>query len=250
MVRKDRCVLVLIHCAFTMMNELRECQENIPRPQIAPASRLGPFRQWLQGACIQRFPAVYAIGKYYLSSLSGRPVAVLACEFQVSLSMNSRQHRCLNQASVSESQTQQCLGNTVGGPLVYLGGQLLNGSTPICSIASPQPSFTSVICDPWCTTFATSLIFDSPSLLCTVHFYHSGTGTDHKLRRFGNASTLGQKANDHAVLDVRSIDLFLHYGNDCNLFQALAHPFYTLNCTELPPAFCDWLFNVEVENTW
>ncbi|GFU86902.1 hypothetical protein TNCV_3441721 [Trichonephila clavipes] len=30
--------------------------------------------------------------------------------------------------------------------------------------------------------------------------------------------------------------------------EALRHPLYTLNCTVLPPAFCDWLFNSEVEN--
>ncbi|GFV90100.1 calmodulin [Trichonephila clavipes] len=29
--------------------------------------------------------------------------------------------------------------------------------------------------------------------------------------------------------------------------EALTHPLYTLNCTVLPPAFCDWLFNSEVE---
>ncbi|GFV53463.1 hypothetical protein TNCV_4983291 [Trichonephila clavipes] len=31
------------------------------------------------------------------------------------------------------------------------------------------------------------------------------------------------------------------------VFEAITHPKYTLNCTELPPAFYDWLFNVEVE---
>ncbi|GFT07009.1 hypothetical protein TNCV_1415611 [Trichonephila clavipes] len=30
--------------------------------------------------------------------------------------------------------------------------------------------------------------------------------------------------------------------------EALTRPLYTLNCTVLPPAFCDWLFNSEVEN--
>ncbi|GFW86711.1 DUF4817 domain-containing protein [Trichonephila clavipes] len=29
--------------------------------------------------------------------------------------------------------------------------------------------------------------------------------------------------------------------------EALTHPLYTLNCTVLSPAFCDWLFNSEVE---
>ncbi|GFU52200.1 hypothetical protein TNCV_4186491 [Trichonephila clavipes] len=29
--------------------------------------------------------------------------------------------------------------------------------------------------------------------------------------------------------------------------EALRHPLYTLNCTVLPPAFCDWLFNSDVE---
>ncbi|GFX26365.1 uncharacterized protein TNCV_949631 [Trichonephila clavipes] len=121
--------------------------------------------------------------------------------------MDSSQHRCTNQASASEAQTQQCslncsLGDTFGSPLVNFGGQLFNGSPSICSNASPQPSFASVIYGPWCTTFATSLILNSPILLYTVHFYHGGMRTVHKLSRFGNASTLGPKANDHALLDV------------------------------------------------
>ncbi|GFY28881.1 hypothetical protein TNCV_4720131 [Trichonephila clavipes] len=29
--------------------------------------------------------------------------------------------------------------------------------------------------------------------------------------------------------------------------EALTHPLYTLNCTVLPPAFCDGLFNSEVQ---
>ncbi|GFV06460.1 uncharacterized protein TNCV_2947831 [Trichonephila clavipes] len=121
--------------------------------------------------------------------------------------MNSSQHRCTNQASASEAQMQQCslnssLGDTFGSPLVHFGGQLLNGSPSICPNASPQPSFASVIYGPWCTTFATSLILNSPILPCTVHFYHGGTRTVKKLSRFGNASTLGPKANDHALLDV------------------------------------------------
>ncbi|GBN61109.1 Splicing factor 3B subunit 3 [Araneus ventricosus] len=31
------------------------------------------------------------------------------------------------------------------------------------------------------------------------------------------------------------------------LSDALGHPLYTLHCTVLPPAFCDWLFHVDVE---
>ncbi|GFT63273.1 hypothetical protein TNCV_1194841 [Trichonephila clavipes] len=50
--------------------------------------------------------------------------------------MNSSQHRCMNQAPASENQTQQrslnsSLEDTVGRPLVHLGGMLLNGSTSI-----------------------------------------------------------------------------------------------------------------------
>ncbi|GFS76708.1 hypothetical protein TNCV_1622791 [Trichonephila clavipes] len=30
--------------------------------------------------------------------------------------------------------------------------------------------------------------------------------------------------------------------------EALRHALYTLNCTVLPPTFCDWLFNSDVEN--
>ncbi|GBO45157.1 hypothetical protein AVEN_128842-1 [Araneus ventricosus] len=34
------------------------------------------------------------------------------------------------------------------------------------------------------------------------------------------------------------------------LSDALGHPLYTLHCTVLPPAFCDWLFHVDVESRW
>ncbi|GFX02343.1 hypothetical protein TNCV_2285111 [Trichonephila clavipes] len=63
--------------------------------------------------------------------------------------MNSSHHGCMNQASVSEAQTQQrslnsSLGDTVGSPLVHMGDQLLNGSTYILPNAFLQPSLTSV----------------------------------------------------------------------------------------------------------
>ncbi|GFW04748.1 hypothetical protein TNCV_4879841 [Trichonephila clavipes] len=62
--------------------------------------------------------------------------------------MRSSQHRYMNQAPASENQTQQrslnsSLEDTVGSPLVHLGGMLLNGSTSIlpnshlCSHQSP-----------------------------------------------------------------------------------------------------------------
>ncbi|GFW81799.1 uncharacterized protein TNCV_2884731 [Trichonephila clavipes] len=56
--------------------------------------------------------------------------------------------------------------------------------------------------DPWCTTFAPSLILDHSILPCMVYFFHGGTRIVHKLSRFGNASTLCPKANDHVLLDV------------------------------------------------
>ncbi|GFT43443.1 hypothetical protein TNCV_814971 [Trichonephila clavipes] len=79
--------------------------------------------------------------------------------------MNSSQHRCMNQASASEDQTQQrslnsSLEATVGSPLVHLGGMLLNGSTSSLPNSPLQPSVTSITYDPWYTTFATSLILD------------------------------------------------------------------------------------------
>src|SRR5580765_8936292 len=101
--------------------------------------------------------------------------------------------KCTLIKGMQQRSLNSCLGDTVGSPLVHLGGQLLNGSTSICPNASPQPSFASVIYDPWCTTFVTSLILDSPILPCTVHFYHDGARTVHKLSRFGNASTHGPK---------------------------------------------------------
>ncbi|GFX81611.1 hypothetical protein TNCV_4179511 [Trichonephila clavipes] len=85
--------------------------------------------------------------------------------------MNNKQHRCMNQASDSESQTQQRSLNSsskdnVDSPMVEVGGQLLNGSTSIHPNASTQPLFTSVIYCSWCTTFA-------PLRFLTVSFYHA-----------------------------------------------------------------------------
>ncbi|GFY09484.1 troponin T [Trichonephila clavipes] len=87
--------------------------------------------------------------------------------------MNSSQHRCMNQAPASENQTQQqslnsSLEDTVGSPLVHLGGMLLNGSTSSLPNSPLQPSVTSITYGPWYTTFATSLILDGPILPCTL----------------------------------------------------------------------------------
>ncbi|GFV90800.1 hypothetical protein TNCV_2323691 [Trichonephila clavipes] len=81
--------------------------------------------------------------------------------------MSSSQHRCMNQAPASENQTQQrslnsSLEDTVGSPLVHLGGMLLNGSTSSLPNSPLQPSVTSITYGPWYTTFATSLILDGP----------------------------------------------------------------------------------------
>ncbi|GFV10335.1 hypothetical protein TNCV_3523701 [Trichonephila clavipes] len=72
--------------------------------------------------------------------------------------MRSSQHRCMNQAPASENQTQQrslnsSLEDTVGSPLVHLGGMLLNGSTSILPNSPLQPSVTSITYGPWYTTF-------------------------------------------------------------------------------------------------
>ncbi|GFV67912.1 hypothetical protein TNCV_664741 [Trichonephila clavipes] len=113
----------------------------------------------------------------------------------------------MNQASASEAQTQQrslnnSSGDTVSGPLVHLSDHLLNGSMSISLNSSPGPSFTSVIYGLWCITLTTSLVLNSPILLCTVYFYYGGTRTVHKLSRFGNASNIASNANDHALLNV------------------------------------------------
>ncbi|GFX88348.1 hypothetical protein TNCV_1705681 [Trichonephila clavipes] len=121
--------------------------------------------------------------------------------------MNSSQHRCMNQAPASENQTQQrslnsSLEDTVGSPLVHLGGMLLNGSTSILPNSLLQPSVTSITYGPWYTTFATSLILDGPILPYTVYFNHGDTRTVHKLSGFENASNLFPKAKNYAVLDI------------------------------------------------
>ncbi|GFU88090.1 hypothetical protein TNCV_1336591 [Trichonephila clavipes] len=120
--------------------------------------------------------------------------------------MNSSQHRCMNQAPASENQTQRrslnsSLEDTVGSPLVHLGGMLLNGSTSILPNSPLQPSVTSITYGPWYTTFATSLILDGPILPCSVYFNNGDTRTVQKLSRFGNASNLLPKAKNYAVLD-------------------------------------------------
>ncbi|GFW50682.1 hypothetical protein TNCV_2889841 [Trichonephila clavipes] len=93
----------------------------------------------------------------------------------------------------------RCLGDTFGSPLVHFGGQLLNGSPSICPNASPQPSFASVIYGPWCTTFATSLILNSPILPMHGTLLPRRHANSSQTQPFGNASTLGPKANDHAL---------------------------------------------------
>ncbi|GFU48959.1 hypothetical protein TNCV_3209431 [Trichonephila clavipes] len=81
-----------------------------------------------------------------------------------------------------------------------------------------------------------------------AYFYYGSTRTVPKLSRFGNASTLGPKANDHALLDVRLIASSQHYAKYCNVFRSLHTSFIyvQLHCV-LPTAFCDWLFDVDVE---
>ncbi|GFV23706.1 hypothetical protein TNCV_959001 [Trichonephila clavipes] len=69
------------------------------------------------------------------------------------------------------------LGDTVGSPLVHLGGQLPNGGMSIRPNVSLQPSLTSVIYSPWCTLFVMSLILESSILPCMVYFNHGDTRT-------------------------------------------------------------------------
>ncbi|GFU57251.1 calmodulin [Trichonephila clavipes] len=157
--------------------------------------------------------------------------------------MNSSQHRCMNQASASEGQTQQCplnssLGDTVGSPLIHLGGQLLNGSTSILPNVSPQLLFTSVIYGLWCTTFASSLILDSPILPCTVYFYNGGTRTVPPLARKSMIMPFWTSDKLFRFCITPTIVMFS---------GALTHLLHTLNCTVLPPAFSNWLFNADVE---
>ncbi|GFX81872.1 uncharacterized protein TNCV_2570721 [Trichonephila clavipes] len=167
--------------------------------------------------------------------------------------MNSSQHRCTNQTSASETQTQQCslnssLGDTFGSPLVHFSGQVLNGSPSICPNASLQPSFASVICGLWCTTFATSLVL-------TVPFCHARyTFTMAAREQFTNSSEmLPPLAQKPMIMPFWTSDKSLRFCITPTIemfFEALTHPLYTLNCTMLPPAFCDWLFNSYVESTW
>ncbi|GFX18344.1 transposable element Tcb1 transposase [Trichonephila clavipes] len=167
--------------------------------------------------------------------------------------MNSSQHRCMNQAPASENQMQQrslnsSLEATVGSPLVYLVGMLLNGSTSSLPNSPLQPSVTSITYGPWYTTFATSLILDGPIL---PHARYTLTTVTH------------EQSTNLAVEEMlptfsRMPKIMLFWTSDNSLYvcitpttvvfsEALTHPLYTLNSTAMPASFCDWLFNVKVE---
>ena len=220
MICKDRCLLaLLIHRAFhndkwtQRMPRKHSPDHNAPSSSLNPSSnccRVFAFRCFMPYTPTSIYPTehkTWFIWKSHLLPLSGHPVELLVCKFQPSSLMNSTQHRCINQTCVAEAHMQQRSlnrhwGDTVGCLLVHLGGQLLNGCSSICPNASPQLSFSSVIYDPWCTTFAMLLILDSAILPCMIYFYHGNTQTVYKISHFGNASTFGPKANDHAVLNV------------------------------------------------
>ncbi|GFU57071.1 hypothetical protein TNCV_1779371 [Trichonephila clavipes] len=120
--------------------------------------------------------------------------------------MNSSQHRCMNQAPASENQTQQrslnsSLEDTVGSPLVHLGGMLLNGSTSILPNSPLPPSVTFITYGPWYTTFATSLILTVPfcharcTLTTVTHEQSTNLGVSEML------PTFSRKPKNYAVLD-------------------------------------------------
>ncbi|GFS85607.1 uncharacterized protein TNCV_2794441 [Trichonephila clavipes] len=161
----------------------------------------------------------------------------------------------MNQASASEAQTQQCslnssLGDTFGSPLVHFGGQLLNGSPSICPNTSPQTVVR--LCHLWPVVHHICHVADFEQ----SHFAMHGTllprrhANSSQTQPFRNASTLGPKANDHALLTSDKSLRFCITPTIEMFSEALTHPLYTLNCTVLPPAFCDWLFNSEVESKW
>lgn len=120
--------------------------------------------------------------------------------------MNGSQYRCINSASAPNTHTGQLShnrdrGDTVDSPLVHLGGESLNG----CTIFAERISAAVVplcIYGPWGTPFANALNFDSDILPCTMYFYHDCTRTICKINRFGNASILIPKVNEHVFLDV------------------------------------------------
>ncbi|GFU29624.1 hypothetical protein TNCV_2408501 [Trichonephila clavipes] len=101
-----------IHRAFHSDKCPIECQKNIPQTIMFPPPAWTvlaivscyfrgftpytptPVRPMEHKTCF--------IGKCYLLPLSGRPVAPLVCKIPNLAAMNSSQHRCMNQASVSE----------------------------------------------------------------------------------------------------------------------------------------------------
>ncbi|GFV51333.1 uncharacterized protein TNCV_3615311 [Trichonephila clavipes] len=160
-------------------------------------------------------------------------------------------------APLGLSQTQQCslnssLGDTFGSPLVHFGGQLLNGCarthlcnrrSPLSSMARgaphlPRPDFEQ-------SHFAMHVIFDTFTTAACEQFT--------KLSRFEMLPPLVRKPMIMPIWTFWTSDKSLRFciTSMIEMFsKALRHPLYTLNCTVLPPAFCDWLFNSDVESTW
>ncbi|GFU80124.1 hypothetical protein TNCV_580041 [Trichonephila clavipes] len=170
--------------------------------------------------------------------------------------MNSSQHRCMNQVPASENQTQQrslnsSLENTVGSPLVHLGGMLYNGSTSILPNSPLQPSVTSITYGPWYTPFATSLILDGPIL---PHARYTLTTVTHEQStNLAVSEMLPTFSLKPKIMPFWTSDNSLHVcitPTTVVFSEALAHSLYTLNSTAMPASFCDWLFNVKVESTW
>ncbi|GFW35234.1 hypothetical protein TNCV_1695491 [Trichonephila clavipes] len=113
------------------MSEPRERQENIPQiimllPQAwtVPTMVAGCLLSEVSRRICQCSSVRWSIKRDSSENATCRHSAVIqACKLQLSLSMNSSQHRCMNQASASEAQTQQrslnsSLGGTVGSSLV------------------------------------------------------------------------------------------------------------------------------------
>lgn len=118
--------------------------------------------------------------------------------------------------------------------MVHLSGHLLNGFMLICPNAPLQPSFTSVIYDPWCATFPTSLIFDSAILPCTVYSYHGGTQTN-------NSEVFPPYTSKLIIVPFRTPDKMLFFylpPTIAFISNSLGHPLYT------PTSMCCHSFSV------
>ncbi|GFW86955.1 uncharacterized protein TNCV_1383711 [Trichonephila clavipes] len=155
----------------------------------------------------------------------------------------------MNLASASEAQTQQRslnsnLGDIVGVSLGSSGWSFAHQyqvySTKRISAAVVHLCYLCPMVHHIChvTDFGQSHFAMHSILLPRQHTNSSQT------------STVGLKAKDLSFWMSDKSLRFCIAPTIAMFSEALTHPLYTLNCSVLLLAFCDWIFEVDVESTW